>query len=149
MKKMLIILMALVAFVSITAFGSEPTDENAPIPTEEDIFLSDLSQLSEEELMYIIGTLEAIDANGETLYNQNTGHIINFNTGKKYKRIEIPVGTLISVVGGLTICGGTIIGFFNPEKGGVVIVVGMGLIYLGNFIDSIISTPIIIYVSIK
>ncbi len=55
MKKMLIILMALVAFVSITAFGSEPTDDNAPLPTEEDIFLSDLSQLSEEELMEVFG----------------------------------------------------------------------------------------------
>ncbi len=55
MRKYALLTLALAIFLALPALASEPTDENAPIPTEEDIFLSDLPQLSEEELMEING----------------------------------------------------------------------------------------------
>ncbi len=53
-------------------FASTPEQESAPIMSEGEIFLSDLSQLSEEELICIMGeiTIDCID--GTNTFNPNT-----------------------------------------------------------------------------
>ncbi len=55
MKKAIIILLALVVFMAVPVFASTPEQENAPVMSEDEIFLSDLFLLSEEQLIEIVG----------------------------------------------------------------------------------------------
>ncbi len=72
MKKSIILSLVLIAICSIPVLASEPEQENAPLPTEEDIFLSDLSQLSEEELMEVFGQIYFDPINDSNTYNPTT-----------------------------------------------------------------------------
>ncbi len=65
--------------------ASTPEQENAPLASEDELFLGEMSQLSEEELILIIGMMDEIDGSGHMVYNSYTGHIINSNTGERYK----------------------------------------------------------------
>jgi hypothetical protein len=57
MKRSIIILIALVLIISLPVFASTPEEENAPTATSEDGMFLDMTQLSEEELMAIIGNV--------------------------------------------------------------------------------------------
>ncbi len=55
MKKSLIILVALIVLFAMPAFASTPQPENTPTPTEEDTTFLGLEQLSEEQMLEIMG----------------------------------------------------------------------------------------------
>jgi hypothetical protein len=57
MKKTIIIILAMLFFIAIPAFASTPENENAPVPTSEDQQFMGLTQLTEEELLDIIGNV--------------------------------------------------------------------------------------------
>jgi len=61
MKRSIIILIALVLFISLPVFTSAPTQENTPMKTIEHGMFLDMTQLSEEELMGIEGNRTIIE----------------------------------------------------------------------------------------
>jgi hypothetical protein len=81
MKRTIIILIALVLFVSLPVFASTPTEENAPIPTSEDGMFLDFIILNEEEMIYINGQYAYFDSNPLLIPDEwvNTTIIVVYN----------------------------------------------------------------------
>ncbi|MCR4422922.1 MAG: hypothetical protein NUV32_10680 [Exilispira sp.] len=88
MKRSIIILIALVLFISLPVFASTPEEENAPAATSEDSMFMDLTQLSEEELMRVEGNAIPLNGNGNKIYNENTGNLIDISNGEVYKMLD-------------------------------------------------------------
>jgi hypothetical protein len=62
MKKTIIIILAMLFFIAIPILASTPENENAPVPTSEDQQFMGLTQLSEEDLLTIIGNVITSDS---------------------------------------------------------------------------------------
>ncbi len=57
MKRSIIILLALIVLVGMPVLASTPEQENTPLDSEDELFLGQMSQLSEEDLIEIIGNM--------------------------------------------------------------------------------------------
>ncbi|MFN3411794.1 MAG: hypothetical protein ACK4YF_06535 [Exilispira sp.] len=57
MKRSIIILLSLTILLAMPVLAEAPSQENAPLAGEGQLFLGELSQLSEEELIDILGNL--------------------------------------------------------------------------------------------
>ncbi len=57
MKRSITILLALIVLFAMPVLASTPEQENAPLASEDELFLGEMSQLSEEELINIEGNV--------------------------------------------------------------------------------------------
>ncbi len=57
MKRSIIILVALIVLCAMPVLASTPEQEDTPLASEDELFLGEMSQLSEEELINIIGNM--------------------------------------------------------------------------------------------
>ncbi len=57
MKRSIIISVALIVLFAMPVLASTPEQENAPLASEDELFLGEMSQLSEEELINIVGNI--------------------------------------------------------------------------------------------
>ncbi|MCR4421546.1 MAG: hypothetical protein NUV32_03595 [Exilispira sp.] len=64
MKRTIIILIALVLFISLPVFASTPEEENAPVPTSEDGLFLDMTQLTEDQMIDIYGNAFSLMSDG-------------------------------------------------------------------------------------
>ncbi|MFN3412115.1 MAG: hypothetical protein ACK4YF_08155, partial [Exilispira sp.] len=89
MKKYFIILVSLIVLWVVPVLAEAPSQENAPMGSQQDsLFLGQMSQLSEEQLLLIIGTMEEVDGSGQMVYNSNTDHLIDTSNGDRYKFVK-------------------------------------------------------------
>ena len=97
MKRSIIILIALVIFMAVPVLASTPEQENAPIADEEYIFLLDLTQLSEEQLINIFGLIATDNIDGTNTFNPFT-QTGTTSDGKKFKIIKVKDGNIEVII---------------------------------------------------
>jgi len=164
MKRSIIILIALVIFMAVPVLASTPEQENAPIADEEYIFLLDLTQLSEEQLINIFGLIATDNIDGTNTFNPFT-QTGTTSDGKKFKIIKewtikkdllfltssillimlsIFSSDIAKILQSLGIIG-TVASFTITKEAITIILIGGGVILLGISLIDILENGLYIY----